>query len=233
MNLFSVEVFWPSDPYIEVASNLVTNDRAKRQPTPTNEPPSKHQKSSQGDRTLAATPIEVVRESYRSAIHDGHLKYGRKPRLASVSDGSPKVELWDPYILAANHVTRAVLLKEKVADIRSSVESAVEIVPKAAEWNAKSREHGLTPGEMQRILRMAFVGDVPKQDDNGNLPPILKVAANALRRAEELKKRGTVRPEVAVLRMVAYASIEVSIVAGEATEVQVSTIDIVLFIVLT
>jgi hypothetical protein len=46
-------------------------------------------------------------------------------------------------------------------------------------------------------------------------------------------KGGTFRQEEAVLRIVAYTSIEVSITAREATANKVSTIDIVLFIALT
>lgn len=252
-NLFSVELFGQSDLDIEAASRHQSNPideplselippESSRELIPRaaqifnhdiQGPPSSAIPPKPSTlRITGATSIEVVEESYRSAIQNGRLKFDRKPRLMSVSHGSPKLEPWDPYILAANFVPRAVLDEKKVTRITESVESAIQIVPKAVEWEAKSRERGLTPKDVQRILRKAFVHDKP--DDNDNLPPILKIAANALRRAEELKdKHGTFQREGEVLRMVAYAVIQVSVVAGEATKDQVSAIDIVLFVALT
>lgn len=224
---------------------------AKHRTNSIEEPRNKRQKSSQGDQTppepsaelsrkpnasrfTGPTPFEAVQESYRSAIRDGRLKYNRVPQLISKSDGPSKVKPWDPYILAAKVIPRALLSKEKVQSLTQSVESTILIVPEAVEWIAETRKLGLTPEDVQRILRTAFVHNKPssikqpEQDDD--LPPILKIAARALRRARELKvKHGNFGREQAVLRMVAYASIEVSIVAGEATAEKVSTIDIVLF----
>jgi hypothetical protein len=115
--------------------------------------------------------------------------------------------------------------------ITKSVKSTVKIVPKADEWPAKARERSLTPEDVRRILLTAFVQpsskQQPEQDDK--LPRTLKIIAEVLRRAEGLKERRAFREE-AVLRMTAYALIEVSVVVGEVTKV--STIDIALFIAL-
>jgi hypothetical protein len=65
------------------------------------------------------------------------------------------------------------------------------------------------------------------------LPPILRIAIEALRRAEELQDRlDNFWREKAILRVVAYALTEVSVVAEKATNNKVSTVSIVLFTVL-
>lgn len=176
--------------------------------------------------------IETVQDSYRAAIRDGRLKYDREPHLAS--DGP----VWDPYILSTTLVRRAKLDKDRVEEITQRVESTVQIVPKAVEWTAKTQEYSLTPEDVKEILQKAFVrqesSPKPQPEQNDKLPPILEVAAKALRRARELEdKHGTSRRGVAVLRMVAYASMEVSIVAEEATVEQVRTVDVDLFVALT
>ncbi|CZR52111.1 uncharacterized protein PAC_01988 [Phialocephala subalpina] len=242
-----VEASWQPDP--------ITITRAKRPPASINAPPNKHQKSLRRDRVhadpsaktvedfnrdvqklhlsviprrpdiaLSGGHIKAVQDSYRAAIRDGRLKYDREPQLAS--DGP----VWDPYILPAASVCRAVLNKDKVEKITQRVESTIRIVPKAVEWTAKTQEYSLTPEDVKEILQNAFVhqksSPKPQPEQNDKLPPILEVAAKALRRAKELE-RGTSRREVAVLRgvailrMVAYASMEVSIVAKEATAEQV------------
>ncbi|PVH68423.1 hypothetical protein DL98DRAFT_522768 [Cadophora sp. DSE1049] len=250
-----VEASWQPDP--------ITNNRAKRPPALINEPPNKFQKSLQRDRVHAdpsaetaedfnrdvqklhpsAVPqrpdialswgdIETVQDSYRAAIRDGRLKYDRGPQLASEGP------VWDPYILPTTLVRRAELNKDRVEEITQKVESTIRIVPKAVEWTAKTQEYSLTPEDVKEILQKAFVcqesSPKPQPEQNDKLPPILEVAAKALRRARELEdKRGTSRRGVAVLRMVAYASMEVSIVAKEATVEQVCTVDVNLFIALT
>jgi hypothetical protein len=233
----------------EVASNLLTNNRSKRQSTSVDQPSSKRQKSIQGNRTLpepgaefisgtGKISIEAVQESYRSAIQDGRLNYKREPQLGLKWNESLKVKPWDPYILAPKVVPRALLDKEKVESITQSVKSTIWIVPEAVEWIPKTQLCSLTPENVQRILQKAFVLDgsslkqQPGQDDK--LSPILKIAAKALRRARELHTpEGTFRREVAILQLVAYASIEVSVATGEATARQVSTIHVVLFVMLT
>jgi hypothetical protein len=227
----------------EVASNLLTNNRSKRQSTSVDQPSSKRQKSIQGNRALPVISgtgkisIEVVQESYRSAIQDGRLKYKREPQLGLKSNVSLKVRPWDPYILAPNMVPRALLDKEKVESITQSVKSTIRIVPEAVEWIPKTQLCSLTPENVQRILQKAFVLDgssLKQQPEDDKLSPILKIAAKALRRATELRThKGTFRREVAILQLVAYASIEVSVATGEATSRQVSTIHVVLFIMLT
>jgi hypothetical protein len=99
---------------------------------------------------------------------------------------------------------------------------------------AKTQENNLAPEDVKRILRGAFVHDesssIQQSKQVDELPPIVRIAAEALRRAEELQhKPGDFRREEAILRMVAYASMDVSIVAGEATDDKVSTIGIALF----
>lgn len=170
--------------------------------------------------------IETVQDSYRTAIQDGRLKYDREPQLGS---NGP---VWDPYVLPTTLVRRAKLDNDKVEDITKRMESAIQIVPKAVEWAAKTQEYSLTPDDVKEILRKAFVrqesSSEPQPEQNGKLPPILEVAAKALRRARELEeKHGTSRRVVAVLRMVAYASMEMSIVAKEATDKQVRTVDVI------
>jgi len=140
--------------------------------------------------------------------------------------------VWDPYVLPTTLVRRAQLDNDKVEDITKRVVSAIQIVPKAVEWAAKTQEYNLTPDDVKAILRKAFVrqesSPEPRPEQNGKLPPILEVAAKALRRARELEeKHGTSRRVVAVLRMVAYASMEMSIVAKEATDKQVRTVDVI------
>ena len=106
-------------------------------------------------------------------------------------------------------------------------------MPKADEWNAKAREHSLTPEDVQRILQTAFTQSSKQPEQDDKLSPILKIAAKVLRRANELKKkRDTFRREEAVLRMISYAVMEVSEVAGEATEDEVRYNRYLLFIVL-
>lgn len=177
---------------------------------------------------LTWNSIDAVQESYRSAIRTGQLKYAREPQLPS---GSPKVRLWDPYIITPESVRHALLDDEKMDMITKSVESTIKIVPKADEWPAKARKRSLTPEDVRRILLTAFaepsLKQEPEQDDK--LPRPQKIIAEVLRRAEGLKKRRACR-EAAVLRMTAYALMEVAVVAGEATEV--STIGIALFIAL-
>jgi hypothetical protein len=166
--------------------------------------------------------IGTVQESYRSAIQDGRLKCDREPRLLSKSDVSPKASLWDPYILTPQSVRHAVLDGQKLQTIAESIKSIIEIVPKADEWDAKAREHSLTPEDVQRILQTAFTQSSKQPEQDDKLSPILKIAAKVLRRANELKKkRDTFRREEAVLRMISYAVMEVSEVAGEATEDEV------------
>jgi hypothetical protein len=73
----------------------------------------------------------------------------------------------------------------------------------------------------------------PQPEQNSRLPPILEVAAKAFRCARELEdKHATSRRGVAVLRIVVYASMEVFIVAKEATVEQVRIVDVHLFIAL-
>jgi hypothetical protein len=131
-------------------------------------------------------------------------------------------------------VSRARLDSSKVESITRSVNSTVGIVPKAVQWVAKTQKHNLAPEDVKRILRRAFVHDesslIQQSKQVDKLPPILTIAAKALRRAEELQNRpDDFRREEAILRMVAYASTEVSVVAREATNDEVSTIGIVLF----
>lgn len=176
--------------------------------------------------------IETVQDSYRTAIQDGRLKYDREPQLAL---NGP---VWDPYILPTTLVRRAKLNKDKVEEITQRVESTIRIVPKAVDWTARIQEYSLTPEDVKEILQKAFVcqksSPKPQPEQDDILPPILEAAAKALRRARDLEdKHGTSRREVAVLRMVAYASMEVSIVAKEATAKQVRTVDVGLFIALT
>jgi hypothetical protein len=187
---------------------------------------------------LTWNSIDAVQESYRSLIRDGRLKYNREPELVSKSDGPSKARLWDPYILTKSLVPRAKLDEKIVEDITQRLESAIRIVPKAVEWEAKTQEYRLTPEDVEESLQNAFVyhesslKPLPEQNDK----PILGIAAHTLRRAIEFKaknKDGAFRREEAVLRMVAYASMEVSITAGEATVNEVSIVDIVLFIALT
>jgi hypothetical protein len=187
---------------------------------------------------LTWNSIEAVQESYRSLIHDGRLKYNREPQLVSILDGSSKAKLWDPYILTESSIPRAELDEKKVEDITRKLELTIRIVPKAVEWEAKTQEYHLTTEEVEKNLQNAFVYHEPslKAQPGQKNKPILGIAAHALRRAMEFKvkdKSGTFRREEAVLRMVAYASMEVSIAAEEATVKEVSTVDIVLFITLT
>jgi hypothetical protein len=180
---------------------------------------------------VGESPIEEVQKSYRSAIRDGRLKYHREPELVSEPVG---LKPWDPYVLTAAMVSRARLDSNKVASITQNVNSTVAIVPKAFEWMAKTQEYNLAPEDVKRILQRAFVHDesssIQQSKQVGKLPPILRIAAGALRRAEELQDRpDDFRREEAILRMVAYASTEVSVVAGEATNDEVSTVGIVLF----
>jgi hypothetical protein len=180
---------------------------------------------------VGESPIEEVQKSYRSAIRDGRLKYNREPQLVSEPVG---LKPWDPYVLTVAMVSRARLDSSKVGSITQSVNSTVGIVPKAVEWMAKTQEHNLAPEDVKKILRRAFVHDesssIQQSKQVDKLPPILEIAAEALRRANELQRRpGDFRREEAILRIVAYASTEVSVVAGEATNDEVSTIGIVLF----
>jgi hypothetical protein len=128
-------------------------------------------------------------------------------------------------------INRAILDKQKVEEAIQKVETIVQIVPKADEWMTKTQEYRLTPKDVERTLQRAFVSPepclepLPEQDE---VRPILGIAANALRRAREFRaKDGTFEREETLLRMVAYASIEVSIVVEEATVEQVSEMDIV------
>jgi hypothetical protein len=182
--------------------------------------------------------IDAVQESYRSLIHDGRLKYNREPQLISMLDGSSKARLWDPYILTESSIPRAKLDEKKVEDITRKLELTIRIVPKAVEWEAKTQEYHLTTEEVEKNLQNAFVYHEPslKPQPGQKNKPILGIAARTLRRAMEFKvkdKSGTFRREEAVLRMVAYAAMEVSIATEEATDKEVSTVDIVLFITLT
>lgn len=166
------------------------------------------------DVVLTWNSIDAVQESYRSPIRDGRLKYNREPQLVSKSDGSSKARLWDPYILTKSLVPRAKLDEKKVEDITRRLESTIRIVPKAVEWEAKTQEYRLTPEDVEENLQNAFIYHEPslKPQPGQNDKPILGIAAHALRRAMEFKdkdKDGTFRREEAVLRMVAYASMEV------------------------
>jgi len=65
------------------------------------------------------------------------------------------------------------------------------------------------------------------------LPPILGVAAKGLTRADELKGISvTIARAESVLRLLAYALMEVSVVAGEATDDQVISINIITYMIL-
>lgn len=190
------------------------------------------------DAVFTWNSIDAVQDSYRSPIRDGRLKYNREPRLVSKSDGCSKTRLWDPYVLTKSLVPRAKLDEKKVEDITRRLESTIWIVPKAVEWEAKTQEYRLTPEDVEENLQNAFVYHKPslKPQPGQNDKPILGIAAHALRRAMEFKvkdKDGIFRREEAVLRMVAYASMEVSITAEEATANEVSKVDIVLFIAVT
>lgn len=188
------------------------------------------------DVVLTWNSIDAVQESYRSLIRDGRLKYKREPQLVPESDGSSKARLWDPYILTKSLVPRAKLDEKKVEDITRRLESTIRIVPKAVEWEAKTQEYRLTPEDVEETLQNAFVYHKPSLEPQSgqNGKPILGIAAHALRRAMGFKvKDATFRREEAVLRMVAYASMEVSITTGEATANEVSTVDSALSIALT
>jgi hypothetical protein len=66
--------------------------------------------------------IRKVQETYRSAIDNGRLKYQRVLQLESKSDtGSSQEKRWDPYVLTASLVPRALLDTEKVEDIAERV----------------------------------------------------------------------------------------------------------------
>jgi hypothetical protein len=218
-----------SSPGSEVASNLVTNHLAKHHLTSSNEPLSKRQKSLKVDSGSSLTwvgesSIEAVQESYLSAIRDGRLKYRRVPQQVSESAG---LKPWDPYVLTVALVPRALLKKDKVESITESVKKTIQTVPKAVEWIAKTQHYRLTPEDVKMVLQRAFVNDesssIQQSKQVDKLPPILGIAAKALRRAAELKDEdGDFQREEAILRMVAFASMEVSIVAEEATEDQVS-----------
>jgi hypothetical protein len=169
------------------------------------------------------SPIEAVQESYLSAIQDGRLKYDRVPQQVSESAG---LKPWDPYVLTVPSVPRARLDSDKVESIARSVESIIRRVPKAVEWIAKTQKHRLTPEDVKMILRRAFFGlpsSIQQPEQVDKLPPVLGIAAKALRRAQELKdEAGDFRREEEILRMVAYAAIEVSVVAKEVTDDEVS-----------
>jgi hypothetical protein len=171
--------------------------------------------------------IEEVQKSYRSAIRDGRLKYDREPELASETVNS---KAWDPYVLTAQMVLHARLDSKKVDSIGESVNSVVRIVPKAVEWVAETKKRTLAPEDVKRILRRAFVHDKSSSIHKSKLPPILTIATQAFHRANELQKRpDDFRREEAILRMVGYATVNVSMVAGEPIDDEVSTIGIILF----
>lgn len=175
------------------------------------------------DIVLSWSHIETVRDSYCAAIEDGQLKYRSMPKLDSDSP------VWNPYILSPAIIRHAVLDKDRVNKITQRIQSTTLIVPKAVEWTARTREYSLTPANVKGILQKAFVGHEsspkPQPEQIDEPLPILEIAAKALCRAKELEhERGTYRREVAILRMVAYASMEVSMVAKEATAKQVCAV---------
>jgi hypothetical protein len=91
-------------------------------------------------------------------------------------------------------------------------------VPKAVDWIAKTRDCNLTPDDLQIILHRAFGYDesfsIQQPEDVAELPIILRAAANGLRRVDNLRGRSTILKRAeAVIRIVAYALMEVSVVA--------------------
>jgi hypothetical protein len=110
-------------------------------------------------------------------------------------------------------------------------------VPKAIDWIAKTEEYCLTPEDLQTILRTAFspgnTCSIQRRKDVGKLPAILTVVEKILCHADGLKdKSRTFRRAEAVLRIIAYALMVVSVVAGEATDNQVRKIAHILCILL-
>jgi hypothetical protein len=158
------------------------------------------------------------------------------------------MERWDPYVLPAKSLRRALLDTKKVETIAESVKSIVRIVPKADEWVAKTREQRLTLEDLQGILCTVLSGlkerlatcdiyggppSVKEPKHVGEVPDILRIAGKALGLAEDFKGKSTFfRRAEAIMRMVAYALMEVALAVGEATNDEVSNRSVVLCVTL-
>ena len=222
----------------------LTQCEANHQQATIDEPPAKRKK------TVPAKPSDVfvpwkpskttlydVQQSYRSAIADGRLKFDRVPQTIVRSEDSCQPKHWDPYNLTATAIPRA-LLDRKIEGIIQRVHLTTRIVPKAVDWIAKTRDYNLAPEDLQIILRGAFGRDesysIQRPEHASQLPFILRAAADGLSHADELNGRSTILKRAeAVIRMVAYALMEVSVAAGEATDHQVTTIHITPHMALT
>jgi hypothetical protein len=242
-SLIRLNVHCLSDGGGEIIRNPSLRSKASPPEAVIDEPPSKRRKaqSAKSDVFVKWAPtistditIDDVQESYRKAIVDGRLKHDQVPRLLAGSDGSSRVKCWDPYTLSSKVLSRSVLDSEKVKDIMRRLESTTRIVPTAVDWIAKSQEYNPAPEGWHVILGQAFSQreSVTTQhlEYDAELPRILRAAAKSLTLGNELKSRSTILKRTeAVLRMVAYALMEVSVVSGEATDAQVFTPRIFLF----
>jgi hypothetical protein len=222
--------------------NLLPNSKANHQKALIEEPPPKRQKARSAESDDAFVPwtlpvptnitLHDIQKSYRSAIADGRLKYDQVPQPATRSDGSVQVKRWDPYVLTARAVPRGLLHREKLEDITQRVQLTTQFVPYAVNWIAKTQQSNLTSEDLKIILRQVFGHDEPfliqQPDCIDEMPMILRIAANSLIRADDLKCRSIIfKRAEAVIRIVAYALTEVSIVSGEATDEQVTTFHII------
>ena len=178
--------------------------------------------------------IQDVRESYERAKL-------QNPSLPQLADSS---ESWNPFVLSKWLLRHALLDEERLEALKKQLNLVKQKVPNNANWIIRTEELGLTPTDLRSLLWTAFspthrpklLGSASTQSDrssgpsempaSGKMPHILGMALSVLQLGNDFEAlQTTYQRTMAITRIVGYALMRVSEVAGEVSPCQVSVLD--------